>query len=107
MTQSPGSGAHDQMVCIVETPDAPELWASDRRPTPSVRKHLEQMCLRCPERRSCAGSAVDQGAQTGMYAGVWVPQQSDRKQWLAAIDELRHIAGVGDVVEDGRRVVST
>ncbi|MGJ6127085.1 WhiB family transcriptional regulator [Mycolicibacterium sp. Y3] len=106
MTQSLGRAAADQKVCIVETPDAPELWASDRQPTPAVRKHLEQMCLRCPARRSCAEDAVVQAAQTGMYAGVWVPPQSDRQKWLTAMDRLRQIAGIGDAVGD-RLQVST
>lgn len=96
MTQASESVEADQKVCIVETPDAPELWASDRQPSPTVRGHLEQMCLRCPARRSCAQEAVDQAAQTGMYAGVWAPQQSDREKWLKAMDRLRQIAGIGD-----------
>lgn len=104
MTPRAGPVAADQQVCIVETPDAPELWASDRQPTPAVRKHLEQMCLRCPARLSCAEDAVDQGAQTGMYAGVWVPQQSDRQKWLTAMDRLRQIAGIGDAVGDTLQV---
>ena len=81
-------------VCYLETSDAPELWTPDRRPALVVRTQLERMCQRCPVRRQCAAEAVLTQAQTGMYAGVWVPENSPDNQWAAAMEELRLIAGL-------------
>lgn len=83
-----------QGVCVVETPDAPEIWTPDRKPARNVWVHLEQMCQRCPVRPTCAAEAVADQAQAGMYAGVWVPQQTEKKAWADAMQRLEHIAGV-------------
>ena len=80
-------------VCYLETSDAPELWTPERRPARTVRVHLEQMCQRCPVRRQCAGEAVLTEAETGMYAGVWVPERKENNGWAAAMDQLRRVAG--------------
>ena len=80
-------------VCFLETPDAPEVWTPDRLPARNVRVHLERMCQRCPVRRQCAADAVFAEAETGMYAGVWVPERKENNGWAAAMDKLRQIAG--------------
>jgi WhiB family redox-sensing transcriptional regulator len=95
MNAATGSHWQRRAVCVLETPDAPEVWTPDRKPARTVRLHLEQMCQRCPVRRDCALNAVTNGAETGMYAGVWVPQQSERKSWAAAMQRLERIAGIG------------
>lgn len=64
------------------------------------------MCLRCPARRTCAEDAVVQGAQTGMYAGVWVPQQSDRRNWARAMDRLKRIGGISEPTSEDTVQVS-
>jgi Transcription factor WhiB len=84
-------------VCYLETSDAPELWTPERRPPRSVRVLLEQMCQRCPVRRQCAEDAVCAEAETGMYAGVWVPERKENNGWAAAIGQLRRIAGLDPV----------
>jgi len=84
----------DRAVCHLETGAAPELWTPDRRPPRSVRVHLEAMCRRCPVRRRCAAEAVSTAAECGIYAGVWVPQLHQLDTWLAAMGELRVIAGM-------------
>lgn len=80
-------------LCFLETPDAPELWGPDRRPVMALWVHLEQMCRRCPVRAQCAGDAVARLAETGVYAGVWVPQRSLQASWQSAMDKLQRIAG--------------
>lgn len=101
---NPVTGSHWQRraVCVQETSDAPELWTPDRKPARAVRVHLEQMCQRCPVRRTCAANAVSAGAEAGMYAGVWVPQRSAKKSWAAAMQRLVLIAGVdaGAITDD-------
>jgi WhiB family redox-sensing transcriptional regulator len=81
-------------LCALETGAAPELWTSDKCPEPVVRRHLEQMCARCPVRRQCAAEAVDSYAQCGMYAGVWVPDYRRINKWLDAMEALREVAGL-------------
>jgi len=83
-------------VCYLETPDAPELWTPARRPPRNVRVHLEQMCQRCPVQRQCAAHAVLTDAETGMYAGVYVPN-SREPGWAQAMQKLRQIAGLDQV----------
>lgn len=87
-------------VCVVETPDAPEIWTPDRKPARTVLGHLEQMCQRCPVRPDCAAEAVADQAQSGMYAGVWVPQRTEKKAWADAMQRLGHLAGVTTVVDE-------
>jgi len=94
MNAATGSHWQRRAVCVQETSDAPELWTPDRKPARIVRVHLEQMCQRCPVRRTCAANAVNTGAETGMYAGVWVPQRSAEKSWVAAMQRLQLIAGI-------------
>lgn len=87
-------------VCYLETSDAPEMWTPERRPARTVRLHLEQMCQRCPVRRQCATDALATDAETGFYAGVWVPERKDNsahdkaRTWSGARDQLRAIAGL-------------
>ncbi|MFV8227476.1 WhiB family transcriptional regulator [Mycolicibacterium fortuitum] len=89
-------------VCVVETPDAPEIWTPDRKPARTVLRHLEQMCQRCPVRPDCAAEAVADQAQAGMYAGVWVPQRqrSTKQAWADAMQRLEHLAGVTSIAVD-------
>lgn len=82
-----------QAVCYLETSDAPELWTPEHRPKQHVRVHLEQMCRRCPVRRPCAADAVVSGAESGLYAGVWVPERRKKTQWALAMGRLGDIAG--------------
>jgi Transcription factor WhiB len=84
-------------VCFTEMSDAPELWTPNTRPADKVRVHLERMCQRCPVRRQCAEDAVSTEAESGMYAGVWVPEHKENNGWYAAMDELRLIAGLAPV----------
>ncbi len=79
-------------VCFRETPDAPELWTSERRPAQPVWTYLQQMCQRCPVRTRCAAEAVAAEQQSGIYAGVFVPERRKSKGWSAAMDQLREIA---------------
>lgn len=83
-----------QAVCYLETSDAPELWTPEHRPKQDVRVHLEQMCRRCPVGRQCAGDAVASGAESGLYAGVWVPERRKKTQWALAMARLGEIAGL-------------
>ncbi len=94
MNAATGSHWTRLAVCVQETSDAPELWTPDRKPARAVRVHLEQMCQRCPVRRTCADNAVNTDAEVGMYAGVWVPQRSAEKSWVAAMQRLQLIAGI-------------
>jgi len=96
-----GQGWRRQAVCLLETPDAPELWTPEHRPRSYVRVHLEQMCQRCPVRRECAADAVEaQTSEAGLYAGVWVPELRKKKQWASAMDDLRTIAGLDSTAGD-------
>lgn len=79
-------------VCATETSDAPEAWTSDKHPAPGAWVQLEQMCHRCPVRRRCAAEALATGAETGVYAGVWVPAQTQPRKWAAAMERLERIA---------------
>lgn len=81
-----------QAVCALETSGAPELWTPDRRPAGVVFAELQRMCGRCPVRRQCARAAVDSEADTGLYAGVWIPERSQGRPWLSAMDKLRVLA---------------
>lgn len=81
-----------EAVCYRETPDAPELWTPERRPAQPVWTHLQQMCQRCPVRRRCAAEAVATEQQSGIYAGVFVPERRKSKTWAAAMKQLRGIA---------------
>lgn len=78
-------------VCKRETPDAPELWTTDRRPHRAVMVWLERMCESCPVKRECAQEAVDSNGQAGMYAGRHLPEKRF-KHWDAQIKELQDIA---------------
>ena len=82
-------------VCYLETSDAPEMWTSDRRPHELLRKELQRMCARCPVRERCAGEAVFSDAETGTYAGVYLPQNiaANAGRRATAMEELRVIAG--------------
>lgn len=100
MTSATGLHWKRRGVCVVETPDAPEIWTPDRKPARTVRVHLEQMCQRCPVRPNCATAAVVDEAQSGMYAGVWVPQQTEKRAWAEAMGRLERIAGVSSVVDE-------
>jgi WhiB family transcriptional regulator, redox-sensing transcriptional regulator len=80
-------------VCLLETPDAPEVWTPERQPARKVLVHLEQMCRSCPVQSQCAADAVLSGAESGMYAGVWVPQRKPKKSWFAAMHKLQLRAG--------------
>lgn len=92
-------------ICHLETPDAPELWTSNRRPPRVVSAQLELMCRRCPVRRPCAAVAVISEAQTGMYAGVFVPEKKVNNGWSDALEALRLIAGLPGPVEAGAGAV--
>lgn len=98
MSMVAGLDWQKRAVCYLETSDAPELWTPERRPGRTVRLHLEQMCHRCPVRRQCAAEALATEAETGIYAGVWVPERKDNSTkgkehtWLAAREKLREIA---------------
>ncbi|MBS4730553.1 WhiB family transcriptional regulator [Mycobacterium sp. SM1] len=92
MLQLKGQHWRLEAVCYLESADAPELWTPERRPPRNVRVHLEAMCQRCPVRRQCAEDAVLAQTETGMYAGVWVPERKEANGWGAAMDELRRIA---------------
>ena len=85
-------------VCALETSGAPELWTSDRRPTGVVAAEMEAMCHRCPVRADCARWALDTAADTGMYAGVWVPERSQIQAWQGAHEDLRRIAALSVAV---------
>ncbi|MCH9732005.1 MAG: WhiB family transcriptional regulator [Actinomycetia bacterium] len=90
-------------VCYLETSDAPEMWTPERRPQRGVREQLEQMCQRCPVRRRCATEAFITEAESGIYAGVWVPERKDNSprdkghSWLGARERLRTIAATAPV----------
>lgn len=92
MSTTAGVRWQRQAVCARETPDAPELWTPDRRPERAVRTHLQQMCRRCPVRRRCAENAVSTAAESGIYAGIWVPERVYRAAWESAVDALARIA---------------
>ena len=89
-------------VCYLETSDAPELWTSDRRPRDLLRKELQRMCRRCPVQVDCAAEAVLTDAETGTYAGVYLPQNiaANTGRRAAALDELRVIAGLPSIAEE-------
>lgn len=89
-------------VCYLETPDAPELWTSDRRPHGLLRKELQRMCNRCPVRSRCAAEAVFSDAEAGTYAGVYLPQNNaaNNQRRAMALDELRSVAGLPPAGED-------
>jgi WhiB family transcriptional regulator, redox-sensing transcriptional regulator len=82
-------------ACSLETPDVPELWTPERCPPRPVLVHLQQICASCPVRGQCAADAVLTGAETGLYAGVWVPAHTRYAGWVAAMDDLRRVAGPG------------
>ncbi|OOK65254.1 transcription factor WhiB family protein [Mycobacterium kansasii] len=84
-----------QAVCYLETSDAPELWTPEHRPKQDVRVHLEQMCQRCPVRQACAADAVVSEAESGLYAGVWVPERRKKTQWALAMAKLAEVASLG------------
>lgn len=96
MGTTAGEHWQQQAVCALETPDAPWIWTPDRRPRQEQREHLGQMCQRCPVRRTCAAEAIEEDSQSGVYAGVWVPEQVDRAAWAAARAQLRLIAVRGE-----------
>lgn len=89
-------------VCYLETSDAPEMWTSDRRPRDLLRKELQRMCQRCPVRVQCATEAVLTDAETGTYAGVYLPQNitANVARRTVALNELRAIAGLPSVAEE-------
>ena len=89
-------------VCYLETSDAPEMWTSDRRPRGLLRKELQRMCARCPVRARCAADAVFTDAETGTYAGVYLPQNiaANTTRRAAAMNELRVIAGLRSIRDD-------
>ena len=89
-------------VCYLETSDAPEMWTSDRRPHELLRKELQRMCARCPVRERCAGEAVFSDAETGTYAGVYLPQNiaANAGRRATAMEELRVIAGLPSARDD-------
>ncbi|WP_459972733.1 WhiB family transcriptional regulator [Mycobacterium sp. MUNTM1] len=86
-------------VCGLETPDVPDLWTPDHAPAQAVRVHLEQMCRRCPVLRKCAEDAVLTQAQSGFYAGVFVPEHQ-ATGWAGAMDQLCAIAGLDSTAAD-------
>jgi hypothetical protein len=81
-----------EAVCAVETGAVPELWTSDRRPTGVVGAELERMCARCPVLAQCARQALEDRAESGIYAGVWVPGLDQQQRWQRAMDALRVVA---------------
>ncbi len=82
-----------QAVCARETSAAPELWTSDRRPTGVFRVELTRMCQRCPVRRQCAAAAIADGAECGIYAGIYVPERkrSHGSAWESAMVQLQAV----------------
>ncbi|MEE3755247.1 WhiB family transcriptional regulator [Mycobacterium intracellulare] len=96
----------ERAVCVLETPDAPELWTPDRRPVRAVLVHLEAMCNRCPVSRDCAVHAVGEDGAEGVYAGVWVPRKGRRVARATAIRRLKRIIGepTGDIVDEAVEV---
>ncbi len=89
-------------VCFLETSAAPELWTSDRRPHGLLRKELQRMCARCPVQVQCAANAVFTDAETGTYAGVYLPQNisANTERRAKALDELRRVAGLPTEADD-------
>lgn len=89
-------------VCYLETSAAPEMWTSDRRPHGLLRRELQRMCGRCPVRARCAAEAVLSDAETGTYAGVYLPQNiaANAARRAAAMEELRVIAGLPPTADD-------
>lgn len=88
-------------LCVQETPDAPELWTSDRRPKRALLVLLQRVCDSCPVQTECATDAVTSGGQTGMYAGRHLPEKRENNPlWASAMDELRQIAGLATAVDD-------
>lgn len=79
-------------VCFVETSGAPEVWTPNRRPSEAMMAELQRMCVRCPERGRCAGDALDEDAQHGVYAGVFLPGSEQTAVWNAAREQLATIA---------------
>lgn len=80
-------------VCSLETPDVPEVWTPDRKPRRAVLVNLQRMCQRCPVHGECASDAVGSEADSGVYAGVWVPDpHRDVDAWQVAMNELCRIA---------------
>ena len=67
-------------------------WTGDKPPRPTIMARLAQVCDGCPVAAQCAGHALDQQVQGGMYAGVWVPLHGIThigKGWLEARDQLQ------------------
>ena len=76
-------------------------WTSDERPQGQIEANLAAICAGCPVRRECAAHAVDSRAESGTYAGVWLPprQPGARREvgWERARRKLTMIA-IGDEV---------
>jgi len=51
----------------------PRSWTSDIKPPAAQLELMARVCGRCPVLSECAAHALDTGAESGMYAGVWVP----------------------------------
>lgn len=87
-----GDPWRSQAVCFVETAAVPELWTPDRRPPARDLAALRGICASCPVRRQCAHDAITTDAQSGVYAGIWVPEARHSRYWSYARAQLRRIA---------------
>ena len=71
-------------------------WTSDEPPQGHIEACLVAICAGCPVRRECAAYAVDSRAESGTYAGVWLPPRwpGARRQigWERARRQLGRIA---------------
>jgi hypothetical protein len=48
-------------------------WTAERRPEIDATERMAAICSGCPVRLRCAAYALDSRAESGFYAGVWVP----------------------------------
>ena len=71
-------------------------WTSDEPPQGHIEARLAAICAGCPVRRECAAWAVNERAESGTYAGVYLPPRwpGARRQigWERARRQLGRIA---------------
>ena len=66
-------------------------WTSDEPPQGHIEARLAAICAGCPVRRECAAWAVNERAESGTYAGVYLPTRR-RVGWERGRRQLGRIA---------------
>lgn len=72
-------------------------WTPEKEPSDGLRLAMASVCSGCTVRRPCASQALNEAAESGMYAGVWLPNaKCGSRRSVKWQDARRHLKAIAE-----------